>query len=49
MNAAIPEERRERLTNGTWMGRGTVFRSEKAYNRQRDKLNVWDIADNKES
>lgn len=35
MNRSISEERKERISNGTWMGRGTVFASKKTYNRKR--------------
>lgn len=37
LNASVQEECSERIANGTWMGRGTVFKSEKAYDRKREK------------
>lgn len=30
-------ERKARISNGTWMGRGAVFRSGKQYDRKRSK------------
>lgn len=36
-NASSSAERKERISNGTWMGRGTVFASKKSYKRSRDR------------
>ena len=36
------KERLERIANGTWMGRGTVFQSKKTYDRKKNKKGVRD-------
>lgn len=36
-NTSSSAERKERISNGTWMGRGTVFTSKKSYKRSRDR------------
>ena len=35
VNAPSREERRERISNGTWMGRNTVFGRDTDYKRSR--------------
>lgn len=37
-NSARREQRAERVSSGTWMGRNVVHRSKVDYNRQKEKL-----------
>ena len=44
VNAPSREERRQRIQEGTWFGRGTVFATKKSYRRQRLKQEARHIA-----
>lgn len=40
IKTASEKERKERITSGTWMGRSSVMKSKKNYDRNREKQMV---------